>query len=454
MSFLSPYFLLLLPLAGLPLLLFIGLKGKRKLVVFSTIYLLKREEFKDERVRQKLRMWLIIILRVLMLLSIILLLSRPRYFGNKWHNAYFDASISMKGKSSKKALVKLLNIFGKDRVSIINTQRGHLFKSDTSEVPEIGENDVFYTDGRVPYLPPCKLMCAKFHKKDAWIFADSIKGNRFFLNINLPEDAFLKVYNLKGIIDSQLISSNTKHYIYTAKNNEKYIWFYIDYKDHLMDNNYYFHVFSENSIGVRLIHSTPILSTFFSTYPFYMDSLSTNCVSIDTPDPYCENQVVFFKNKDMTSYISSSKKVPFGRWHGYMIHSGLKTLLLFNFYPYDTSSQFYDIAFLKSLSRTLKRMFGEDRLRKNMYIRDIDPEKCTGPIGKRPGIITGFYVCQDDTVSVNVNKAEYISSSLCDNKTIHKYSFSDLSSIMSIKRFLIYFLVLLFILETLLVYFL
>ena len=455
MSFLYPFFLFLLPLSLLPLLLFMGLKGKKREILFSTLFLLRKKEFKEERIKQKYRLWLIIILRILMLITVILLMARPRYFGKKWRNAYFDASLSMKegGKEVKKSLVKLLEIFGENRVRILNTHHGYLFLSDTSCVPGMRKNDVFYTDGKLPYKPNGKVICSACYGSDAWIYIDSIKADTLYFNINMPTGGYVKVGTLNGTLDSVRVSAGESQFKYILSGNKKYWWFFTEYKDNFMDNNFYFHIALDERIPVKLINPTGVLMAFFTSSPFERKDNINNCVSVDTISHVCHNQVVFYKREQRVNLLSANAiKVPFGKWFGYKVKSGDIHFLVFHFYPYDTASQFYDPVFLKALLDTLKDMFFEEgRYHKStMFVRKLDFQNCSGPLFTDNSKVSGFYVCKHDTVAVNVDPREYKMPSKCNKMT--RVTFQDLSSITFFKRLLVYFLIGLFILETLLVY--
>ncbi|GEM_PF-7011565 len=458
MSFLYPFFLFLLPLAALPLILFTGLRGKKKEIIFSTLFLIRREEFRDERFKQRLRLWLIIILRILMIITIIFLLARPRYFGKRWHFAYFDASISMKeakAERARSALFKLLDIFGEKRVFVIDFDGERLFIKDTSEVPPMAVNDVFYTDGRLPFQPSGKVICAPLSSSDAWIHLDSIKGGYMYFSAFSPENTVVKVYNLLQSLDSFEIKAGKGSFIYSVSGRKmNYPWFFVDYRDNLMENNYFFYVALNGKIPVRLDKKLMVLKAFFDSYPFTLSPVSDNCVSVDTILQGCKRQVVFFskKNRGLESYVNKAHKVPFGKWYGYMMHSGINSFLFFRFYPHDTAAQFYDPEFLKALSDTLKNMFKEERAEKNVFIRDVDFSICRGPLVPEKNSVAGFYVCNGDTVAVNIDIQEYRKPSLC--KHSEEVSFKQLSSIMVFQRLLVYFLILLFVFETALLYFL
>ncbi len=454
MSFLYPFFLFLLPLSLVPLLLFIGLKGKKREILFSTLFLLKKREFRKERIKQRHRLLLIIILRILMLITIILLLARPRFFGRKWGKAYFDGSLSMKGagENARKCLVKLLEIFGEDRVKIVSANEGRLFISDTSEVPVMDSNDVFCTDGKLPYSPDGKILYTPYLENDAWIYVDSIKSDTLYFNVNSPADGYVKIGTRDSVLDSISVSAGNSQLKYAISGNKKYWWFFIEYEDNFMDNNFYFYSAFEKRIPVKLVNSTRVLTAFFTSTPFVRADNTDNCVLVDTVSPVCRNQVVFYKKERGISLFSkNATRVTFGKWYGYKIKSGDIRLLVFRFYPYDTASPFYDPTFLKALLDTLKDMFKVKNYKKsNLFLRDIELENCSGPLFTDRAKVSGFYACNHDTVAVNVDPKEYTVPALCDK--MNEVTFKDLSSITVVKRLLIYTLIILFILETLLVY--
>ena len=76
MIFAAPTFLFLLPLAGLPILFHLVLKQKKRTIVFSTLMFFHRVDPKLNT-RRKIREWLLLALRVLMIALVLLALSRP-----------------------------------------------------------------------------------------------------------------------------------------------------------------------------------------------------------------------------------------------------------------------------------------------------------------------------------------------------------------------------------------
>ncbi|MHC4595969.1 MAG: vWA domain-containing protein, partial [Planctomycetota bacterium] len=76
MIFPAPIFLYLLPLAGLPIVFHFVLKQKKRTVVFSTLMFFHRTDPKLNSHR-KIRQWLLLLLRILLIVFILLALSRP-----------------------------------------------------------------------------------------------------------------------------------------------------------------------------------------------------------------------------------------------------------------------------------------------------------------------------------------------------------------------------------------
>ena len=94
MIFPAPIFLYLLPLAGLPIVFHLILKQKKRTVVFSTLMFFRRT---DPRLNshRKIRQWLLLLMRMLLIAFILLALSRPE----------FVSSIGLGGKISVVAIV-------------------------------------------------------------------------------------------------------------------------------------------------------------------------------------------------------------------------------------------------------------------------------------------------------------------------------------------------------------
>ncbi len=94
MIFPAPIFLYLLPLAGLPIVFHLILKQKKRTVVFSTLMFFHRTDPKLNSHR-KIRQWLLLLMRVLLIVFILLALSRPE----------FVTSMGLGGKVSVVAIV-------------------------------------------------------------------------------------------------------------------------------------------------------------------------------------------------------------------------------------------------------------------------------------------------------------------------------------------------------------
>lgn len=94
MIFPAPIFLYFLPLAGLPIVFHLILKQKKRTVVFSTLMFFRRT---DPRLNshRKIRQWLLLLMRMLLIAFILLALSRPE----------FVSSIGLGGKISVVAIV-------------------------------------------------------------------------------------------------------------------------------------------------------------------------------------------------------------------------------------------------------------------------------------------------------------------------------------------------------------
>jgi len=78
MIFPAPIFLYLLPLAALPILFHLVLKRKKRTVVFSTLMFFHRTDPKLNS-RRKIRQWLLLAARILLIMFILLALSRPQF---------------------------------------------------------------------------------------------------------------------------------------------------------------------------------------------------------------------------------------------------------------------------------------------------------------------------------------------------------------------------------------
>jgi hypothetical protein len=94
MIFSAPIFLYLVPLTGLPIVFHLILKQKKRTVVFSTLMFFHRTDPKLNSHR-KIRQWLLLLMRILLIAFILLALSRPE----------FVTSMGLGGKISVVAIV-------------------------------------------------------------------------------------------------------------------------------------------------------------------------------------------------------------------------------------------------------------------------------------------------------------------------------------------------------------
>ncbi len=94
MIFSAPIFIYLVPLAGLPVVFHLILKQKKRTVVFSTLMFFHRTDPKLNSHR-KIRQWLLLLMRILLIAFILLALSRPE----------FVTSMGLGGKISVVAIV-------------------------------------------------------------------------------------------------------------------------------------------------------------------------------------------------------------------------------------------------------------------------------------------------------------------------------------------------------------
>jgi len=105
MIFSAPIFLYLVPLAGLPIVFHLILKQKKRTFVFSTLMFFHRTDPKLNSHR-KIRQWLLLLMRILLIAFMLLALSRPEFvtsmgLGGKISVvAIVDNSASMSGPSS------------------------------------------------------------------------------------------------------------------------------------------------------------------------------------------------------------------------------------------------------------------------------------------------------------------------------------------------------------------
>ncbi len=454
MNFLYPFFLLLLPLVLLPLILFLGTKGKKREILFSTLFLLKSKEFKEERLKQKFRLWLLIVIRILMLLTVILLLARPRNFGKKWGRVYYDASFSMQNnlKTHRKDLKKLLSLFGKKRLTILNTFKGGLFVLDTTYVPEMSGRDVFYTDGRVPYLPSAHIVCDS-GKSDSWVYVKSVKQDTVFLRVKTRKPARVYIFNTRKLVDSVYITPENKQFYYVAPESMLNLMFRLNTKDGFPEDNECYYRRERHTIPVKLTVNSPVLNGFFNVYPFNTDKNAENCVAVGRIPEECVHSVVFVDNNKglWHRYYQKKRVTKIKNVETLNVQSGVKSFLLINTHFSDTSSLFYDPDFILSFSSLLERFFAYEGLRHNLYIKDFLKENCNKQIS---GIThyQGFFVCKGDTIAVSPNPIEFATSSIC--KEAHTMGFKKFNGILLFERLLVLFLVFLVVLETLLVYFL
>ena len=148
MSFLTPFFLWLLPLSAIPLI--IHLLNRRNLITidFSTLRFLKLLERESIRKLQILQL-LLLILRTIIILCIILMISRPVINGifnlqnsgeSALHAIIMDDSFSMSGNKEnvQNTAQKILNqIPDKNQLIWMNTSGGLQFKGLREDVPPI-----------------------------------------------------------------------------------------------------------------------------------------------------------------------------------------------------------------------------------------------------------------------------------------------------------------------------
>ena len=148
MSFLTPFFLWLLPLAAIPLI--IHLLNRRNLITidFSTLRFLKLLEKESIRKLQILQI-LLLILRTIIILCIVMMISRPVINGifnlqnsgeSALHAIILDDSFSMAGSRDhiQNTVRKILNqIPDKNQLIWINTNSGLQFKGLREDIPPI-----------------------------------------------------------------------------------------------------------------------------------------------------------------------------------------------------------------------------------------------------------------------------------------------------------------------------
>ena len=148
MSFLTPFFLWLLPLSVIPLI--IHLLNRRNLITidFSTLRFLKLLEKESIRKLQVLQI-LLLILRTIIILCIIMMISRPVINGifnlqnsgeSALHAIILDDSFSMTGdrENIQHTVRKILNqIPDKNQLIFINTNGGLQFKGLREDIPPI-----------------------------------------------------------------------------------------------------------------------------------------------------------------------------------------------------------------------------------------------------------------------------------------------------------------------------
>ena len=148
MSFLTPFFLWLLPLTAIPLI--IHLLNRRNLITidFSTLRFLKLLEKESIRKLQILQI-LLLILRTIIILCIVMMISRPVINGifnlqnsgeSALHAIVLDDSFSMTGSRDhvQYTVRKILNqIPDKNQLIWINTNSGLHFKGLREDIPQI-----------------------------------------------------------------------------------------------------------------------------------------------------------------------------------------------------------------------------------------------------------------------------------------------------------------------------
>ncbi len=453
MSFLYPFFLLLLPLSIIPLILFLGTRGRKREILFSTLFLLRSKEFKEERIKQKFRLWLLIVIRILMLVTLILLLSRPRFFGKRWGKVYFDASFSMRYdlKRHYSYLKRFFTLFGERRVVVLNTFKNRLFVLDTTSLPLADKNDIFFTDGKVPYLPDCNIICSGKDTTDSWLYVEGAENGKVIIRVKTSRPSWIYVYNSTGAIDSLSVKPGINRISYNGLKNADWYVFNLTPDDDFPYNNVFYYIPYTASIPVRLMVKSIPLKAFFSTIPFSISDTSRYCVGRDKFPANCEKAVIFSRkgSKIWDEYAKETDSTFFiGRVQSVLVKSGIKSYLIIDATPQDTSWVFFDPFFIKAFSEYLKGFFEVHENSRNLHIRDIKGRDCKKVQGEYR--LQGIFVCNGKKVAVNPDPYEYTLPSICEENSI---KFDKIArSIMLPEKLLVYFLVLLFVLETLLVY--
>ena len=451
MNFLYPFFLYLLPLSLVPLLLFLGLKGDKKEVLFSTLFLLRSTEFKEEKIKQKLRLWLLIVIRILMIIIIILLLSAPRFLVNRWNKVYFDASFSMRYNEKKhySDLKKLFSLFGDKKIVLMNMYKGTPFLLDTTFVPSATYSDIFYTDGRVSYLPYSEIICRNPKIEDSWVYAKAKSATRVIIYVRAAVPAWVYVYDSTGLLDSLRVKPGTNRMIFNNKRAGWYV-FRLNIKDDFLYNNVFYYIPSRISIPVRLFAKKIPLLAFFNTPPFSLSHISPYCVVKNELPGECKRAVVFTDNKSWKEYVRNSDSLFYiGKVQAALLNSGINKYLLLRLSVEDTTSCFFDPYFIKAFSDYLKDFFQTTSQRRNLFIREFKNQNCRKIRGQYPP--QGVFSCAKTVVAVNPDPSEYTTPSICSNKkSIHLKAIEN--KILFPQRLLTYFLILLFIMETLLIY--
>jgi len=208
-SFLTPFFLWLLPLSAIPLI--IHLLNRRNLITidFSTLRFLKLLERESIRKLQILQL-LLLILRTIIILCIILMISRPVINGifnfqnsgeSALHAIIMDDSFSMSGNKEnvQYAAQKILNqIPDKNQLIWMNTNGGLQFRGLREDVPPIESlvKSTFLGKSINNSLNTLKVNSrGEFTSKELYILTDGQYSSIKQLNDNSDQLASFHIYS-------------------------------------------------------------------------------------------------------------------------------------------------------------------------------------------------------------------------------------------------------------------
>ncbi len=273
MHFLNPVFLYLLPFSLVPLLLFfLGRKSRNK-ISFSSVYLLYLSKSKGLS-KEKFRLYLLLIIRILLILSILLLFAHIRVSGRWFNRVYFDVSSSMQsaGKSRVRKLMHLVNeVYGKKRVvefSYFHPDSTR-FYNDSTYLGPIVDSSLVVSDLKFDIDTTKSIFYLCVRGKNTGIRVKKDSGNFVISAYGLKDLAVLNVCSPDSVLKSVDISPfDTIVKLPRTAEDSGYLLFYLKTSDNLADDNVYYMYVMHRIIKVDDMSHNSVLKSFFSVSGF------------------------------------------------------------------------------------------------------------------------------------------------------------------------------------------